>query len=493
MATNYPNSIDSFTRPALDDLMNEAGLEGDVVIDNLYDSVEAIENELGTNPSGSYATVAARIAALSGLSGLWTNVQDYGAVGNGTADDTSEIQAAIAAAGVGGVVYFPKATSYYKVSSSLKPLERQMWIGQHSPRYNWDEFPSGVSTIRAASSFTGTALIHNTATAVAGVTIRNLCLVGNGEAGTLNGIDFGPASGSERAWRVESCTLNGFGGAAICGHAWVSTIRDCHISRNGYGIRPASGADTGSQWLDCMIVNNYIYFNYHHALAFNGSGSCGMITVMGNRLERSGVGVVGNSYDPTTASRDAAACGIYITRATSINIIGNTTDANTGGGLKIDAVSFGLANNITSVSNIFKRDGIGTNSGSDTIAAVYINGAQYCSFVGDVITYGLPTDGTPPMDVSYAIPKRGVEFGATQSQYIHYQGSVQLYTGTTTEGLVLTTNPDTSSISIPRQGYGIPSQSAAPTDPRPGTWYFDSDTNAMMFWNGSAWRTVTST
>lgn len=62
MATNYPGSIDSLPRPTSTTTMDEAGYEGDVVIDNISDAVEAIETELGTDPAGAQATVAARLA-----------------------------------------------------------------------------------------------------------------------------------------------------------------------------------------------------------------------------------------------------------------------------------------------------------------------------------------------------------------------------------------------------------------------------------------------
>src|SRR6202171_4545864 len=55
------------------------------------------------------------------------NVKDYGAIGDGVADDTACIQAAIAVARAfgssdlrsGGTIYFPRPSVYYKVSSEL--------------------------------------------------------------------------------------------------------------------------------------------------------------------------------------------------------------------------------------------------------------------------------------------------------------------------------------------------------------------------------------
>lgn len=43
MPTNYPTSVDSLARPTSTTEMDDAGFEGDVIIDNLSDAVEALE------------------------------------------------------------------------------------------------------------------------------------------------------------------------------------------------------------------------------------------------------------------------------------------------------------------------------------------------------------------------------------------------------------------------------------------------------------------
>jgi hypothetical protein len=51
------------------------------------------------------------------ISGAYFNVRDYGAVGDGSTDDTAAIQSAIDAAGIAGVIYFPLGE--YKITDTL--------------------------------------------------------------------------------------------------------------------------------------------------------------------------------------------------------------------------------------------------------------------------------------------------------------------------------------------------------------------------------------
>ena len=61
MATNYPSGLDSFTNPAGTDALSTGHAAQHA---NANDAVEAIEAELGTNPSGSELTVKARFETI---------------------------------------------------------------------------------------------------------------------------------------------------------------------------------------------------------------------------------------------------------------------------------------------------------------------------------------------------------------------------------------------------------------------------------------------
>lgn len=66
MATNYPGSYDSFPAPGTN--LSSTPNHDDMHID-VQDAVEAVQAELGLNPRGSSATVAARLTAIEGRNG----------------------------------------------------------------------------------------------------------------------------------------------------------------------------------------------------------------------------------------------------------------------------------------------------------------------------------------------------------------------------------------------------------------------------------------
>ena len=113
------------------------------------------------------------------------NVKSYGAVGNGTTDDTAAIQAAINAAG-SRTVYFPPSSGNYRISAPLVLKAGSKLLGSHRP--NW--MPFTVTAIRnpaiqALGSFSGAALVQVQDHAITGAaadpnggSIEGLCFAG---------------------------------------------------------------------------------------------------------------------------------------------------------------------------------------------------------------------------------------------------------------------------------------------------------------------------
>jgi parallel beta-helix repeat protein len=364
------------------------------------------------------------------LGSKFVSVTDHGAVGNGTTNDVTAIKAAITAAGPGGTVYFPMTTGDYMINASVKPLDRQRWVGQVYPRYwieNPDTLPGARGRLRAMASFTGNAVIYNDVlktngienTGSYGVSIEHMGIVGNAEDGSVDGVDLGPSYFGECAWHINGCQIT-WCSTAISGHLHVVTVRECSISRNGWGIAPHRGADNTSPATDCLFIDNFIYFNKHHAIELNSSSNqCGMISIIGNRMERSGV----DPDSPGGATRDPNACGIYLGDSTGISIVSNTTDANTGPGLRVA----GPSNNVVISGNVFKRDGIGNNT-STMSAGVAFKDAGFVTAVGNAVTYGTPDDSGS----GRIAPQYGVEFDSCN--FVNWTGTVDLSTDVAIDG-----------------------------------------------------------
>ena len=71
MGTNYPGAVDSLTNPAAGDALNSPSHAAQHA--NANDAIEAVQTELGANPSGSEATVVARLDKIEDGTRLGAN------------------------------------------------------------------------------------------------------------------------------------------------------------------------------------------------------------------------------------------------------------------------------------------------------------------------------------------------------------------------------------------------------------------------------------
>jgi hypothetical protein len=312
-----------------------------------------------------------------------TNVKSHGATGNGIIDDTEAIETAITAAGVGGVVYFPQGK--YLVSKTLWPMHGQIWRGVHSPKYKNTDDPDSTCCIFAGPLFNGRALIERDYS-VTGVTIDQLCLLGKGDEHptSLDGIHLGDMS-YERSWIVKNCTIHGFSNSGVTGRLHVFDMRDCHLARNGYGLRVTGG----NALTDVRIFGCQFYFNLHGGLCLDVTTRAnGMVSIHGCRFERSG-----STPGVPAVNRDPYAPGIRIQKGYNIDLVQCNTDANSGPGLEIlgDTAIGMYTFGITVDACKFARDGGGDQSLGTQLPGVKIKGASAIYFQSNV-TWGEADD-----------------------------------------------------------------------------------------------------
>ena len=352
------------------------------------------------------------------------NVKNYGAVGDNVSDDTVAIQNAINASPEGSEIYFPPGT--YKISSPIVPRDRQILRGTNTCKYDPDEFPEASCMLKASSTFTGEAVVR-ASQGITGVRLESLALIGPGTsyASVVHGVSFGTFAAriGERGWVFRDVSISACSGAGLFGHMWVVDMRDSHISRCAYAIR-VSGSDA---LLDARIIGCQFYFNRDGGILLDSATRSGAVSIAQTRVERSG-----NAYgDPAHPINDYAP-GIKITNAMTIDLIGVTTDANTGPGLEIIGAPSGAVYSVLVVGCEFARDGGGNQSAGVRIPGVNIKNARHIQFVANNVTYGAHDDSNPSPLIS---PYYGVKLEETVQCSVVYS-RLDVFTNPAVNGLL---------------------------------------------------------
>jgi hypothetical protein len=215
------------------------------------------------------------------------SVKDFGAAGDGTADDTDEIQAALTAAGVAGAaVYIPGTTTFYKISDTLTVPDNVTVYG--------DGFVSCVKqTVREKNTFS----LGNRCQ------LRNLRVQGDGV--TTGGVDFTKNNGividTAQNTSVIECWIHG------CEHNGIFakntsglTIEGNVIYGNAFSSNSGSDiilySDVGS--IRTNITGNFLVSNNSQGCFVNALGLDTDISVTNNfacPVDANGVVITGAS------------------------------------------------------------------------------------------------------------------------------------------------------------------------------------------------------
>jgi hypothetical protein len=284
------------------DLASSAGGKGDSLV--------------ATKQSGTGAVAR----TIHDKAGEIVSVKDYGATGNGAADDTAAIQAAVnslSLTGIGDRIYFPKGT--YKVTGTIT-----------IPRENVSlEGPVAGGAVIAhapAAPSTDCIYIHKaTGAALSEVHISNLLFTGTANSRYLI------YSYNSQSLTVDRIRTNG--------GAYAIYLRD------GYNIG-ISNSKFGAHTTANILLGE----------------------------------AVGGAY-PTTVriincDVSDSALGLWIRHAPSVSVIGSTLEANTGYAIRIDSGTLGL------FQCHFESNGVGNVDGRGTSAAQMATLTDIGSFHG---------------------------------------------------------------------------------------------------------------
>jgi hypothetical protein len=286
------------------------------------------------------------------------SVKDFGAVGDGTTDDTTAVLNALASLTSGGALYFPAGT--YKFLRGTGAL-----IADTIPTNNVTVYGDGADSI--ISGFNGAGSIPNNAgneyynvfqaTGRSGITVRDLAFQGyttpislfnctdvivdsihhNGQLANAGGFMWNKSiylSGCERVRITNSHFLN-FDFAVYVGETALPT-KTCIVSNCNFEHTTAAGSYTtlfpvGVYWYysqDC-VVDSCTFKNIYSSVD-NGTSGTGMGYGVYEGDGVSGAGVISNNAFHFEAKGSKNATGIYTNEMQQCVISGNTFEIPSG-------------------------------------------------------------------------------------------------------------------------------------------------------------------
>lgn len=186
-------------------------------------------------------------ATYAMIDGAVVNARDYGAVGDGVADDTAAINAAIVACGNGGQVFFPSGT--YRTTANITVANVCLFgVGE-------------ASIIKPDAAVNSCFILNSSSNAATGFTwqteLKNLFIEGVNTTGKT-GVLVGPTATSSN-YKITNVTVNRFAGSGGYGikiaDAVYTKIEDCELARSNVNLYIKG---TGTNPTTTVIDNCYI-------------------------------------------------------------------------------------------------------------------------------------------------------------------------------------------------------------------------------------------
>ena len=255
--TVVDNHLSSTTAHKAEDITYTGLAPGDDVkaaIDNVNGRISEIVAQAGNDNTeivdarGGYAVLSARLDAsdtdleeVTGKVGFIRSVKEFGAVGDGTADDTVAFQNAINSLGnQGGRLYVPRGN--YKITDTLvinKPIEI---IGEG---YSWSDGTTIIKIHMDGKPLDRPAIkIHTTQS----VHIEGFYIINAGselrDGISIDGYNGGAFDQMAGFVSIERCHVSGFRYNFFVRHSWFIHFTDCHAKNGTYGWNIAGSVGT---------------------------------------------------------------------------------------------------------------------------------------------------------------------------------------------------------------------------------------------------------
>jgi hypothetical protein len=367
-----------------------------------------------------FLEVTDRIAAKTAINAdFFVNVKDYGAVGDGVADDREAIQDAIDAAAQsgGGKVFLPAGTYFISFTLTLADNIELLGCGSQSvikPAFpptdvnriidnDWVNGNENIVLRDFRVDRTGANVIHGILlNGVTNLLIDGIEVSGLPGSGLLSGAiaisSIGPAGSlgftrlESRNIRVVNCVFDSVDNFGV----QVGFVDQCVIANNVaynsarevYGVEPEDDGDTPDTARNVSIVGNTIYGRDTIispgsptgmiVVTHNSGGLVDGVTVAGNTIRQPGGG---NNVNP----------GITVHGGKNVVVSGNAISNINGSGVQIGNFAnqtSGVVVNGNSVTDCCKgksNAGAAGNLSSGQLAAIDLRNATHCAVSGNYV------------------------------------------------------------------------------------------------------------
>jgi hypothetical protein len=318
----------------LDQMHRSEDDAGDPIASGMLLAADGARGQMWVSPSGSL---------------MWFNVKDYGAVGDGSADDTAAVNSAIAAlnTATSGVLYFPHGT--YKCSSALTSITAHALILGDGHGYA-DTHGGGGSEVRQTSATAVLFSVAATGTRFLNIGLRCTNSTPTAGSGINAQADF-VRYDNIAVSNFYDCVDHESGGAWKMDGCWI-----VGAVRYGVRVRNTSSPDGGDQ----AISNSWFYADQRNSTSAIRLESGGGTKIVNNKIN---MFVSGHKW----------ANGIDITPGTTTTIClvtNNSIENYTGDGFHYDDSGGGSWDQLVVVDNQYGQ--YGNSSGK----AININGAN---------------------------------------------------------------------------------------------------------------------
>jgi hypothetical protein len=316
------------------------------------------------------------------------NAKDFGAKGDGQADDTAALQAALdQAAQSQGTVFLPEGVY---LSGELRFASHVGICGLANR-----SFQKSAGAVVKLNDPSAKGLLN--LTGALGVGVRDLCLDGGSLPGETHGILFDkPDFGKEEDTpQLENLFIEKFSGDGVhLGRIWCFSIRHCHFYRNG-------GCGVWLHGWDGFILDNW--FTANGKAGFGAYQPNSAITFTGNRVEW---------------NRDG---GVVVWGGKNYNLTGNYFDQSFAGGLVLlprreyPCVGFAVTGNIFNRSGKTAKRPLTPHENSHA----RFEGVRGLAFVGNCMRTGQNDKQTGPWSPDYGIVFSGLTDTVIKDNALH--------------------------------------------------------------------------